>query len=100
MPQPDLVAVEAGLPFALLVAFFYRPSLPRDLDQHGQGDRPAGWGVAVEERQLRWVGQAAADQHVVPRRAGRGPGPFVVAVALAARPARARLPAAGRHQAG
>jgi hypothetical protein len=27
MPQPDLVAVEAGLPFALLVAFFNRPPL-------------------------------------------------------------------------
>jgi hypothetical protein len=99
-PQPDLVAVEAGLALALLVAFFHRPSLPGHRDQHGQGDRPAGWGVAVEVRQLRRVGQAAADQHVVPRRAGRRPGPFVAAVALAARPARARLPAAGRYHAG
>ncbi len=42
-------------------------------------------GVAVEERQLGWVGDGPADQHPVLRRAGGGPG--VVAVALAAVPA-------------
>ena len=71
-----------------------------DLDQYGHRHRAALRGVAVKERQVRRVGQAAADQHPVPRRGGRRPRPFVVAVALAAAPARAGLPRAGRDQPG
>jgi hypothetical protein len=66
MPQPDLVPVEAGLPLALLVAFLHWPSLAGDLDQRGQGHRPARGAVAAEEGQVRRIGDAAADQHVVP----------------------------------
>ena len=93
-PEPDLVLIKAGLPFCLLVTFLYRPSLPGYLDQHRQGHRPACRGVAVEERQISRIGDAAADQQPVPRRGCRQPRPLVVAVAFAARPARAGLPAA------
>ena len=79
------------------MADFYRPSLPGDADQDGQRDRAALRGVAVVERQVRWVGQAAADQQPVPRRGGADPRPGVVAVALAAAPARAGLPRRIRH---
>ena len=55
MPQPDLVLVQAGLALAVGEAFLYRPSLPCDLDQDGQGYHPAFRGVAVVERQVSWV---------------------------------------------
>ena len=57
---------ESGLPFCLLVAFFHRPSLPGHGDQRAQADGAAGRGVAVEERKVRRVRQAAADQYPVP----------------------------------
>ena len=100
VPGSDLVLVQACLPLALLVAFFDRPSFPGDRDQARQGHRPALRGMAVEERQVRRAGPAAAEQHPMPRRGGRGPGPRVVAVALAAAPARAGLPRGGRDQPG
>ena len=52
VPQPDLVLIESGLPFCLLVAFFHRPSLPGHGDQSRAGRPGAGRGVAVEERQV------------------------------------------------
>jgi hypothetical protein len=76
------MAVEAGVAFCLLVAFFYRPSLPGDRDQHVQGDPAAGRGVAVEEGQVGGVGAVAADQDPVLRRGRRRPRPVVVAVPL------------------
>ena len=68
LPEPDLVLVEAGLAFCLLVTFLHRPSPPADHDQRGQGHRASGRGMAVEEREVRMVAAAAADQHPVPRR--------------------------------
>ena len=73
---------------------------PGDRDQARQGHRPALRGMSVEERQVRGVGPAAAEQHPMPRRGGRGPGPRLVAAALAAAPARAGLPRGGRDQPG
>ena len=99
-PQPDLVLVQARLAFSLLVAFFCGPSLPGHRDQDRQRHRPALRHMAVEERQVSGVGQAAADQHPVPRRGGGGPRPGVVAAALAAGAARAGLPRRGRHHRG
>ena len=55
VPQPDLVLVRAGLALAVGEAFSSRPSLPCDLDQDGQGYRPAFRGVAVAGRQVSWV---------------------------------------------
>ena len=73
----DLVLVEAGQAFCLLVTFLHRPSPPADHDQCGQGHRASGRGVAVEEGEVTRVGAAAADQRPVPRRPGAGlaPGP-------------------------
>ena len=47
-------------PLAQLEAFLYWPSLPGDPDQDGQGHRSAGGCLAVVERQVIGVGQAAA----------------------------------------
>ena len=80
-PQPHLVLIQARLPFSLLVAFFCGPSLPGHRDQGRQRRRPALRDMAVVESQVRRVGEAAADQHPVPRRGGGGPRPGVVAVA-------------------
>ena len=80
------------------MADFCGPSLPGGPDQDRQGRRPAFRDMAVEERQVSGVSQAAADQQPVPRRGGRGPRPGVVAVALAAGPARAGLPRLLRYQ--
>jgi len=56
--------------------------------------------VSIEERQVGRVADAAADQHMVTRRAGRYHRPFIVAVALAARPAGAGLPRRFGHEPG
>jgi hypothetical protein len=58
VPQAELVLVKSGLPFSLLEALLYRPSLSGDPDQDGQGHRPGG--VGIEERQVGGVGNLAA----------------------------------------
>ena len=98
VPPAELVLVKAGLSLTLLEALLHGPAFPRDFDQDRQGHRPGG--VAVEERQVIGVGDLAADQQPVPRRAGRDHRPLVITVALAAPPAGAGLPAAGRDEPG
>ena len=92
VPEPDLVLIESGLPFCLLVTFFHRPSLPRHGEQDAQGYRAARRGVAVEEGQPERVGRGCGG--LAPNAAARPSRatPRVVAVALAAAPARAGLP--------
>ena len=58
--EADLAVVEAELVLADLEILLHRPSAPGDRHECGQGRRPVAGHVAVEERHLSGVFEAAA----------------------------------------